>query len=69
MISNLRYNKKDENWIMAVLYELEFIFAYFQTQLMLGNAKYETKEAMENIVKCFYESIIYLKWESKHNIS
>ena len=68
MISNLRYNKKDENWIMAVLYELEFIFAYFQTQLMLGNAKYETKEAMETIVKCFYGSIIYIKWESKYNI-
>ena len=46
---------------MAVLYELEFIFAYFQTQLMLGNAKYETKEAMETIVKCFYGSIIYIK--------
>ena len=59
MISNLRYNKKDENWIMAVLYELEFIFAYFQTQLMLGNATYEIKEAMENIVKCFNELIIY----------
>ena len=45
---------------MAVLYELEFIFAYFQTQLMLGNATYEIKEAMENIVKCINESIIYL---------
>ena len=40
---------------MAVLYELEFIFAYFQTQLMLGNATYEIKEAMENIVKCINE--------------
>ena len=46
---------------MAVLYELEFIFAYFQTQLMLGNAKYEIKEAMENIVQCINELIMHPK--------
>ena len=58
MISNLRYNKKDKNWITAVLFKMEFGFAYFQPQLMLGNAKHDIKAIMAKLITAIY--IYYL---------